>query len=143
MFDKIMVPIDGSKCSWKALDYAINIAKAFNSKLILVHVVQQPILPFTDNVGGTFIDRVIEGLTEQGREILRRASDIVKEQGLDYEVILEIGQPADTIVILTERFKVDLVVIGSKGISRVKRFLLGGTSDAVVHHVKCPVLIVK
>lgn len=143
MFRKILVPVDGSDCSWKALEKAIELGRSFGSKILAVHVVQQPILPYADNVSGVFIDRVIESLMEQGREILRRASEMLERAGLEFEAILETGQPAETIISLADKLEVDLVVIGSRGTSKVKRLLLGGTSDAVVHHVKCPVLVVK
>jgi len=143
MFSKIMVPVDGSEHSKKALDYAIKLGKMFSSEIVLIHVVQQPIFPFSEMTTSTFIDKVIEGLMENARRIINAAKDTVKREGLRVVDIIKVGQPAEVIISEAEKLNVNLIVIGSKGVSKVKRFLLGSISDAVVHHAKCPVLIVK
>lgn len=143
MFAKILVPIDGSECSWEALEKAIQLGKLFRSKIVVVHVIQHPIIPYSDNISGTIIDKLVENLTSQGRELLYKAKSRIEEHGLEAYTLLESGQPADVIVEVAKRERVDLIVIGDKGVSRVRRFLLGGTSDAVVHHAKCPVLVFK
>lgn len=64
-------------------------------------------------------------------------------QNLAYTPSKEMGHPAATIIRVAEDEKCDLILLGSRGLGEVKRFLLGSVSDAVVHHAHCPVLIVR
>ncbi len=144
MFSKIVVGLDGSDYSLKALDFAIDLAKKYQSQLVLVHVVMRQIYainpPEAGILAGTAIVRELEA---EGKAILARGEETVKAQGLAVEIRLRQGVPAEELLKAAVDEKADLIVLGSRGLSQVKAFLLGSVSDKVSHHAKCPTLIVR
>ena len=144
MFSKILVALDGSEFSLKALEFAIDIAKKYESQLILAHVVIRQIYainpPETGILAGTAIVRELEA---EGKAILARGEETVKAQGIPVETRLRQGVPAEELLRAAADEKVDLIVLGSRGLSQVRAFLLGSVSDKVSHHAKCPALIVR
>lgn len=132
-----MVPIDGSPHSNKAIEFAADISKRYGSRLILLHVIPIRVYAFAE-VGAVLSEDV-----EEGEEILRRGVELAKSLGLEADRRLGKGIPAEEILRVAEEEGVDLIVIGSRGLSGVKAFLLGSVSDKVSHHAKCPVLIVR
>jgi len=144
LFSRILVALDGSEFSLKALEFAIDIAKKYRSQLVLVHVVMRQIYainpPEAGIIAGTAIVRELE---TEGRAILAKGDDTVRSQGLSVEVRLRQGVPAEELLRAAVDEKADLIVLGSRGLSQVKAFLLGSVSDKVSHHAKCPTLIVR
>lgn len=138
MMKKLLVPVDGSKSSDKAVNYACSIAKKFDSKIVLLCVVPPPIIL---GVEAGIID--YRPLEESGHNVLKNTIKIVESFGLEASNRLETGQVADTIINIAKEESTDLIVIGSRGLSGAKRFLLGSISNSVSHHAECPVLIVR
>lgn len=136
--------MDGSEYSLKALDLAIDLAKKYQSQLLLVHVVMRQIYainpPEAGILAGTAIVRELEA---EGKSILAKGEETVKAQGLPVQTRLKQGVPAEELLRTAADEKVDLMVLGSRGLSQVKAFLLGSVSDKVSHHAKCPTLIVR
>lgn len=144
MFSRILVALDGSEYSMKALEFAVDIAKKYQSQLILVHVVMRQIYainpPEAGILAGTAIVRELEA---EGKSILTKGEQTVKAHGLPVEARLRQGVPAEELLRAVIDEKADLMVLGSRGLSQVKAFLLGSVSDKVSHHAKCPTLIVR
>jgi nucleotide-binding universal stress UspA family protein len=144
LFSKILVGLDGSEYSLKALDIAIDLAKKYQSELILVHVVMRQIYainpPEAGVLAGTAIVRELE---EDGKAILAKGEAAVKAQGIPVETRLKQGVPAEELLRAVADENVDLIVLGSRGLSQVRAFFLGSVSDKVSHHAKCPALIVR
>ena len=153
MFDKILVPLDGSSHSLKALRQATLIAKNFSGKLTLMHVYSvQPILMPEPSTGGSLsipivtgaeISAMIEAGKEVGNKILADGEKAVIGSGVEVEKVLLEGHPVEEIVRLANEGKFDLIVIGARGVSHMREMLLGSVTDGVIHHVHCPVLVVK
>ena len=91
-------------------------------------------------LAGTAIVRELEA---EGKAILAKGEETVSAQGLPVEIRLRQGVPAEELLRAAGEEKADLMVLGSRGLSQVKAFLLGSVSDKVSHHAKCPVLIVR
>jgi nucleotide-binding universal stress UspA family protein len=144
LFSKILVGLDGSEYSLKALDFAADLAKKYQSQLVLVHVVMRQIYainpPEAGVLAGTAIVRELE---EDGKAILAKGEETVKAQEIPVETRLRQGVPAEELLRAAADEKVDLVVLGSRGLSQVRAFFLGSVSDKVSHHAKCPTLIVR
>lgn len=144
MFSRILVGLDGSEYSLKALEFAIDLAKKYSSQLVLVHVVMRQIYainpPEAGILAGTAIVRELEA---EGKAILAKGEETVKAQGLPVQARLRQGVPAEELLRAATDEKADLIVLGSRGLSQVKAFLLGSVSDKVSHHAKCPTLIVR
>jgi len=144
LFSRILVALDGSDYSLKALNFAVDLAKKYQSQLVLVHVVMRQIYainpPEAGILAGTAIVRELEA---EGKAILAKGEETVRAQGLPVEIRLRQGVPAEELLRAAAEEKADLMVLGSRGLSQVKAFLLGSVSDKVSHHAKCPVLIVR
>lgn len=144
MFSRILVGLDGSDYSLRALDFAIDLAKKYQSQLVLVHVVMRQIYainpPEAGILAGTAIVRELE---TEGKTILTQGEEKVKAQGLPVEARLRQGVPAEELLRAAADEKADLMVLGSRGLSQVRAFLLGSVSDKVSHHAKCPTLIIR
>jgi nucleotide-binding universal stress UspA family protein len=144
LFSRILVGLDGSEYSLKALEFAIDLAKKYQSTLVLVHVVMRQIYainpPEAGILAGTAIVRELES---EGKAILTKGEEKVKAQGVPAEARMRQGVPAEELLRAAADEKADLMVLGSRGLSEVRAFLLGSVSDKVSHHAKCPVMIVR
>ena len=131
MIETIMVPTDGSKCSLKAEDIAISIAKNFKAKLVVVHVIDEKLIyPF-------------EVLEEEGNTILDEAARKGKDEGVDVEQVLIVGSPAHDMEKIVEKTGADLVVIGTHGKTGIRKILMGSVAESTIKTVKVPVLLAK
>jgi nucleotide-binding universal stress UspA family protein len=144
MFSKILVGIDGSTFSEKGLRIAADLAKKYQGNLIILHVLIRRFYAVTPSEAGVLATTVfVKEIEAEGKEIMEKAESSVKREGVDYECKIVQGVPAEEIVRVAQSEKVDLIVIGSRGLTEVRAFLLGSVSDKVSHHARCPVLIVK
>ncbi len=137
---KILVPIDGSESSKKALEMAIVMARASNAELTILEVIEEfgP-LPGYYDAAPPGADR-IKWISEQRFEKIHPMLD---EENVKWNRRVEEGYAADRIVEIASDEKFDMIVIGSRGLSGLGRFLMGSVSDRVVHHAHCSVTVVK
>jgi nucleotide-binding universal stress UspA family protein len=135
---KIMVPVDGSAYSLKAVETACDLAKSkAPATLVLVAAVMQ--VPELEE--GAYI---AEKMKAQAEAALAKAGAVAKGCGFTPEVILATGSsPADEIVRVAKAEKVDLIVIGSRGLAGKTMSFLGSTASKVVTYSPCSVLVVK
>jgi nucleotide-binding universal stress UspA family protein len=147
MYKKILLPTDGSKCAKKAAKHAILLASQNNAELIVLNVLEThsltglPVEDFTRKVNEIFRREGIDALERISKiyKDLSRAKDI---WSFKLTLKTEEGHPADMILQIVEKEKVDLVVMGASGKHAVERFILGSVAEKVVRHAKCPVLTV-
>lgn len=150
MFEKILVPVDGSKHSNKALRYATMLAEKFHSKIILVHVYSSPIgRTIEPAMGASSITQTdMNAIQQQGKQILEHAKTEVEKAKKNkthilVETYLKQGDIVEQISSTAKKEKADIIVMGARGISKLKECLLGSTSDGVSRNALCPVMIVK
>jgi len=135
---KILVPVDGSAYSLKAVETACDLAKAkaLSSVILTAVAVQIPELE-----EGVYI---AEKMKAQAEIALAKAKNMAQAQGVTAEVILATGaSPADEIVQVAKDQQADLIVIGSRGLAGKTRSFLGSTASQVVTYSPCSVLVVK
>jgi len=142
MFSKILVATDGSQYSDKAVDVAIRLAKVFNSSLYIIHVVEEDKVAMATSTMPIMVS-IIDDMVKAGNEILSKAKAKAASMGVNAETILARGNAADKILENAEKLNVDLIVVGSRGLRGLARFLLGSVSEKVARHSNKPVLIVK
>lgn len=144
MFSRILVGVDGSTFAERALECAVDLAARYSAKLIIVHVILRRFYAVTPSEAGVLATTVfVKEMEAEGKEIMTKAETYAKAQGADYVCKLLQGVPAEEIVKAAISEKADLIVVGSRGLTEVRAFLLGSVSDKVSHHAKCPTLIVK
>ena len=132
-FQKILVPTDGSPCSLKAAEYAAEISKQFGVTAQLLHIISPPRIRASRKREET-----------SALQALERTKEVFERGGAEV-VLREVvrGNPAEIICQIAEEEKFDLIVIGSRGLSGIQAFFLGGVSEKVSQHAVCPVLIVR
>jgi nucleotide-binding universal stress UspA family protein len=139
MFTKILVAIDGSPASEKALAAAVDLAANYRAELTALGVVEVPeVVGMIDEV-----DEIRQGTEAYLRQISEAAVNYARSRGVELRSVLVRGHAAEAIVRYAESEGVKLIVVGEHGHSRIARFLLGSTSDRVSEHSPCSVMIVK
>lgn len=140
----IVVPLDGSDSSFRAAEYAIRLAKTANAEILFMHAVVS--LPYVEyRAAGTMIAGYIEEAKRQAETWYGKVGDLASKNGVKFsaETILDVVSAADSIVNYAKSNKADLIVIGTKGRTGLKRFLIGSVASGVVTHASCPVLIMR
>jgi nucleotide-binding universal stress UspA family protein len=139
MFHKILVGIDGSPASEKALAAAVDLAAHYQADLIAISVAEVPqVVGLVDEV-----DELRQSAEAQLREIGAAAVEYARSRGVAMRSVVVRGHAADAIVRYAESEGVNLIVLGQHGHSRISRFFLGSTTDRVSEHSPCSVMIVK
>ena len=135
---KILVPVDGSAYSLKAVETACDLAKAHAPSTVVLTAVAIQIPELEEGV------YIAEKMKAQAEIALAKAKEAAQAKGIDAEVILGTGaSPADEIVQAAKDQKADLIVIGSRGLAGKTRSFLGSTASQVVTYSPCSVLVVK
>jgi nucleotide-binding universal stress UspA family protein len=141
---RVVVPLDGSKDSFQAASYAVKIAKPFDAEVFFVHAVVSPqFLQY--ETGAVVVLHYIEDAKRASEEWYKVAGEIASAGGVRFssETILDVASVADAILSYAEGKKADLIVMGTKGRTGLKRFLLGSVARGVVAHAKSSVLVVR
>ena len=145
MFERIVVGTDGSETATEAVHQAIELTKASSAKLDLVAA-------FEPVSAGRLREERAElpgdvnyavNAREDVNVALEGALGMAKQQGIDAESYPREGDPADAILDVAEEKGADLIVVGNKGMTGAKRFLLGSVPNKVSHHAPCGVYIVR
>ena len=138
----ILVPLDFSPSSNKALDYAAKFARQFGAKLTLVHVVEPVTMPDFD---ASFPLALANGpLIAAAKNELERAVKSARiPDGTVEKILVRFGRSFHEIAEVARARKVDLIIISTHGYTGMKHALLGSTTERVVRHAPCPVLVVR
>src|SRR5260221_11458889 len=137
MFQRILVGTDGSGTAGAAVAHAAELAKIGGAELIVVSAYKQP-----EDVPPPFGAVESQHTAEVGKAVLQ---DVEKRYGGDIKLrtILKEGNPTDVLVDVADDEKADVIVVGNRGMTGAKRFVLGSVPNAVSHHAPCHVLIVR
>jgi len=141
---KILVPVDGSQNSMEAVKVALQYAKTAKADVYLMTVT--PFISGLDlEISAGAMDKLNESMKSRGEEVLSKAQGILTAEGISVKTILSSSiSAADDIVGFAEKEKVDLIVIGSRGLGgKATRFIMGSVASRVVSHAPCNVYVVK
>lgn len=143
---KILIPIDGSECSYRAMQKGKEIAEAFDSDIILLNV--NAWVPFIDEINVENIAQMAEKSREESEELLIEAKKYFKERKdsvtvKSIDTVSLTGEVGKTIVQFAEENGIDLIVIGHRGRSGLDRLIMGSVTMKVLSYVDVPVLVVK
>jgi nucleotide-binding universal stress UspA family protein len=144
---KILLATDGSEEAELAFASAADLSKKTGSELHVVYVGHMPLVSY-ESPGATTLDpglsgRMHESAQQEARTMLDEQMQRVGHSGEIAEVHARIGKPDAEIVGLAEELGAGLIVLGSRGLGRLRRALMGSVSDSVVRHAHCPVLVVR
>ena len=142
---KILVAVDGSNPSFNASNYAIDLAKRYDAELIVLNIVSP--VPYSQfeyaNIGRMKEIETMEKEKAQQKldKVKQKATE--KKVSVKTDVLIKYTSVVKEIVEYAEKMKIDMIVIGSRGVTGFKKLLLGSVASGVVTYSHCPVLVVK
>ncbi|MBR1728221.1 MAG: universal stress protein [Selenomonadaceae bacterium] len=138
MIKNILVPVDGSAGSDRAVAQAISIAGLCEAKLNFLYVANINQVA----INAFLTDAILAAVKKAGEVILERAVNMVPSD-IKFETFSQTGSPAVMILDFEKQINADLIVMGSRGLSLVQGVLLGSVSQYIIEQATCPVLVVK
>lgn len=145
MFERIVVGTDGSETAAEAVRQAIELAKATGATLDIVSafepVPQSRLREEAGEIPGDVAHAV--GPREDVNQIVEAAAGSAKQSGVEAQTHVREGEPADSILDVADEVSADLILVGNKGMTGARRFLLGSVPNKISHHAPCSVLIVR
>ena len=145
MFDSMVVGTDGSETAQEAVRQASDLAKRLDAKVHLVSA-YEPVPEGRLREERQQVPDDLQWMVNPREEVDQTLSDaaaLVREAGVEVETFAREGDPADAILEVAEEQGADLIVVGNKGMTGAKRFLLGSVPNKVSHHAPCNVMIVR
>ena len=146
MYQRILVPVDGSPTAQKGLDEAIALAKLTGGQLRLLYVVDELMFVSSIQEYSTYSADMARLLKDAGTEILRVCAERARAGGVQAETVLidsVSGRVADVIVEQAGKLQADLIVLGTHGRRGLRRFALGSDAEQVVRLAAVPVLLIR
>jgi nucleotide-binding universal stress UspA family protein len=146
MYERILVPVDGTDVAKRGLLEAMRLSKALgNSTLRLVHIVDDSALALNPETGIAAAPLVAD-FAESGRQILEEARALAASQQIDAEVVLHenfTGRVADLIVDEARKWRAQLIVMGTHASGGIRHAVMGSDAEAVLHGAEVPLLLVR
>ncbi|QLK25481.1 universal stress protein [Natrinema zhouii] len=147
MYEKILVPTDGSETAEKAVEHALDLAEQYGAEVHALYVLDTNAMSLS--LGGEQLDRIEQGNYGEMDEVRERAdsatgfvADRAAERGLEVVEHVSAGRPHSMIANYADKNGIDLVVMGSHGRSGVKRALLGSVTERTLRSTSVPILVV-
>lgn len=142
MIKNIMVPYDQSESANHAFEFAVDLAKKYDSSISIVACVHLQVP--SDPYFGTAYVETTKLLEEYAANSISKLEPRLKKSKIKFKTaVLQAISITDTIVSYAESHQIDLIVMGSRGLGGFKKLLLGSVASGVSQHAKCPVLIIK
>ena len=145
MYQRILVPVDGSDTAKRGLDEAVRLSKALGARVKLVHIVDESVLALNPETGVAAAP-LVEDFATSGKAILEEARADAAAQGIDADTALHenfTGRVADLILDEARKSGADLIVMGTHGRRGLRHAVLGSDAEAVVRGSNVPVLLVR
>jgi nucleotide-binding universal stress UspA family protein len=138
---KILVPVDGSVASARTIEAVIARRAQFQVPLTLLHVVNIDKLAYR-MISEAQMEIIREHAAKAGTELLAHKQDLFASAGIPSVPRLEFGSPRESICQIANNEGFDLVILGRRGMGEIRDALFGAVSNHVLHHVRCPVLLI-
>ncbi|MGY6270439.1 universal stress protein [Achromobacter denitrificans] len=146
MYQRILVPIDGSDTSDLGLTEAIRLAQLTHASMRLIHVIDELSFAFTADAYSYRAGELLDLLRKNGAQILEKALATVRAQGIPADTVLyeNLDKTVQQRVISeAEAWKADLIVIGTHGRRGMRRMVLGSSAEGILRGAPAPVLLVR
>ncbi len=139
--NRVLVPVDFSTCSKKALQYAVPFAKQFRATIVLLYVVQ-PYVPVPE-MTAVDTDLLLSRAKESGDAELKKLCVEVANAEVPVEMVLRVGRPDLEIVSAADALDADVIILSTHGRTGMRRLFFGSVAEHVTRYAGCPVLIVR
>ena len=141
MIQSVLVGTDGSERAERAVNTAVDVAKGQGATLLIVAAFRDEDTHWESIASSAKVGS--GNLREAAEQVLMRSARHAEERGVKADWEARGGHPADVLLDIAGSRGVDLIVVGNKGMSGARRYLLGGVADKVSHHAPCSVMIVR
>jgi nucleotide-binding universal stress UspA family protein len=141
MFSKLLVPVDGSENSVRALEAAIFLSKKIDAHVTVMHVMQKP--PTVYIHPQKELEELLRNYRREAEQILERCEEIGNRNGVELKKVIIEGDVASKILSFAEKDGLDMIVMGHRGSGRFKEMVLGSVSQKVLNQTKRSVLIIR
>jgi nucleotide-binding universal stress UspA family protein len=138
-FERILNPVDGSEHSMHSTKAAIELAKQFKSKIVLLHCHSR----FPVVLSEPYFQQAIDEIMKTSEDLIKPFEIMLEESHVAYEVRILEGLPGTTISDVARIEETDVIVMGSRGVTDFEGLFLGSVAHQVLHKSNCPVFIVK
>lgn len=136
---RILLPVDGSRHSDAAADYAVDMARTFGAEVLLLTCRR----PVPNELGVPNTEKVLEHYTQEADAIIAPYRERLSTAKVSVRERIIGGSPGEVIADVAKAEACDLIIMGSKGKSDLEGLLLGSVTHKVLHTAHCPVLVVK
>lgn len=148
MYRKILVPLDGSEQALKALDFAVDLAAKYDASLSLLHVITDREVPKSVRkfAEAEHMEMPPDWIYEQqvGEKILGKCAQQARDKGIELvETSVQKGRPAQMIVDMATATGIDIIVMGTRGLSDMQGLVMGSVAHKVSHLAPCTVMTVR
>ena len=141
MFSRILVPVDGSDNSYRALDAALLLSEKLGAEVTAIHVMED--IPVSYVISEKLLREIRDAYKKENQLILSKCSEIATKKRLVVQTKLLQGNPGSIILDFCEKEKYDIIIMGSRGMGKFKELVLGSVSSKILHHSSCPVMIIR
>jgi nucleotide-binding universal stress UspA family protein len=141
--ERILCPVDFSEFSARAYDYAQSLARHYQARLFLQHVVDFILPPYACYPPTTYLDVDFRKICSDAREQLQEFAKSHTRNGVQPECFVQEGEVTDSVLSFAEAQMVDLIVMGTHGRKGFDRVTLGSVAEKVLRKARCPVLVVR
>lgn len=138
-FKKILNPVDGSSHSINSTRYAIDLARKFDSHILLLHCHAR----FPVVLSEPYFQQAIDEIMKSSEDLVKPYEEMLEKAGVSYETRILEGTPGTHISEVARIEKMDLIVMGSRGVSDLAGLFLGSVAHQVLNKAECPVFITK
>ncbi len=135
----ILIPVDGSEHSRRAVEYGADLAAMTKAKIVLLHC-RKTVPTF---LGQPNAEEMLERLNRDAEELLAPFKKLLDDRKADYIDLIVGGRPSEVVVYVAEAEKCDLIIMGTKGKSEIEGLVLGSVTHRALHAAPCPVLVVR
>ena len=135
---KILVPIDGSQTSFRALKYSIDYAKSNNHKIIGLFVISLQV--YSPHIAMPKVEKILK---KDAGKLLQKAQKLCSSKNVEFFPKVLFGNPGQKIVQYAKKNHIDEIVLGHNNKGKVERFFLGSTSNYVLNKIKIPTTLIK
>ena len=143
MYNRLLVPLDGSSNAAEALNTAVSLAKDWHATITILHVID--IAQFTSRGLGAGYPEVVTSMRQNGRELMEKAKQVADNAGVHADMILKEGGPKQIITEIANDadLGIDLIVVGKSGTNAFSRLVIGSTTNYIVQHAEPNVFVVN
>lgn len=143
---RILVPVDFSKYSVVTMNFAISLSRLTGASIVALHVFEKPVIPEAIWMSKQVVDIYRDYHKQAERKAKEELNKFIQQfeaRGVDLKTKVTSGIPYIQIIRTARKDKVDLIILGSKGLTVFQKVLIGSTADRVVRKADCSVMVIK